>query len=354
MADKKSLYSLKNILLGTAIVSLVPTTFMYLKGMFMHDIAVYEPDTILSYLISLTFSIVVTFSIFLAVIQIITRTTKKLEGKMSAPARILICVSISLVVANIIIYVEWLFFNAYLFHCTSEESHAHIFENQVLATVLVIIVSLIFEIGHFINQLKITVAEKERLEKENMRSQLESLKTQMSPHFLFNSFNALLSLVDSDKEKAKEFILQLAKVYRYVLDQNNNLVVEVKEELKFIQSYIYLNKIRFGDSLIFETHLDAEVLNRFIPPLTLQTLVENAIKHNVISQEKPLNIRLSNDNDFLIVANNLQLRSEKMESTGIGIKNLKERYLILCNKEPEFGIMNQHYVAKIPLIEKEN
>lgn len=235
----------------------------------MQDSGVTEPDTLQSYLLSFSFSVVVTFSIFLAVIQIITRTTKKLEGKIPAAGRIIICVVISLLAGNVIIFLEWLAFNHIFFHCTADEARAHIFENQMLATVLVIIVSLIFEIGHFINQLKITVAEKERLEKENMRSQLESLKTQMSPHFLFNSFNALLSLVDSDTEKAKEFILQLSKVYRYVLDQNNNQVVEIKEELKFIQSYIYLNKIRFGENLTFETNLDAHILNRFIPPLTL-------------------------------------------------------------------------------------
>ncbi|MBP8917327.1 MAG: histidine kinase [Chitinophagales bacterium] len=350
----KSIYTIKNILLGTLVVSMVPSTFVFLRNWALGDSPNPEMDTLTAYLISLLFSVVVTFSIFLAVIKIISGTTAKLEGKISAPKRILICLVLSLIVANIIIYIYWLIFNAFLFHCEAEEARARIFENQMLATVLVIIVSLVFEIGHYIHQLKITVAEKERLEKENMRSQLESLKTQMSPHFLFNSFNALLSLIDSDKEKAKQFLMELSKVYRYVLEQKDNLVVELKEELKFINSYIYLNKIRFGENLHFETDIDAGNLSKFIPPLTLQSLVENAIKHNIISESKPLTIKITNDRNRLIVSNNLQGRNEKIVSTGIGLKNLKERYFLLGNSEPEFGIVNDQYIAKIPLIEKEN
>ncbi len=350
----KSIYTIKNILLGTIVVSMVPSTFVFIRNWALGDKANPEMDTLTAYLISLLFSVVVTFSIFLAVIKIISGTTAKLEGKISATKRIVTCLLLSLLVANIIIYIYWLIFNSLLFHCNEEEARARIFENQMLATVLVIIVSLVFEIGHYIHQLKITVAEKERLEKENMRSQLESLKTQMSPHFLFNSFNALLSLIDTDKEKAKEFLLELSKVYRYVLEQNDNLVVELREELKFINSYIYLNKIRFGDNLIFTTDIDAQNLNKFIPPLTLQSLVENAIKHNIISESKPLTIKITNNAGILIVTNNLQIRNERIVSTGIGLKNLKERYFLLGNKEPEFGIVNDQYIAKIPLIEKEN
>lgn len=347
-------HNLNKILWGTLIVSLVPSTFLFFQRwvLGLQDETIHE--TLVDFLKSSTFSIVVTFSIFIAVTFIISRTTEKWEGKISAGKRITACLTVSLIVANIIIFLEWKVFNALFFHCTWEEERVRIFENQMLATVLVIIVSLVFEIGHYINQLKITVAEKERLEKENMRSQLESLKTQMSPHFLFNSFNALLSLIDSDKEKAKHFLLELSKVYRYVLEQNDNLVVELKEELKFINSYIYLNKIRFGDNLIFETDIDANNLSKFIPPLTLQSLVENAIKHNIISENKPLTIRITNDRDRLIVTNNLQTRNEKIISTGIGLKNLKERYFLLGNKEPEFGIVNDQYIAKIPLLEKEN
>ncbi len=347
-------HNLSKILWGTLIVSLVPSTFLFFQRWILGLQDQTLNETIVDYIKSSAFSIVVTFSIFIAVTYIISQTIDKLEGKLSAARRIILCLTISLIVANIIIFLEWKLFNALFYHCTWEEERVRIFENQMLATVLVIIVSLVFEIGHYINQLKITVAEKERLEKENMRSQLESLKTQISPHFLFNSFNALLSLIDSDKEKAKQFLLELSKVYRYVLEQKDNLVVELKDELKFINSYIYLNKIRFGVNLLFETDIDAENLSKFIPPLTLQSLVENAIKHNIISENKPLTIKITNEKEMLIVTNNLQSRSEKIISTGIGLNNLKERYFLLGNKAPEFGIINNEYIAKIPLIEKEN
>ncbi|MBC8047305.1 MAG: histidine kinase [Fimbriimonadaceae bacterium] len=197
------------------------------------------------------------------------------------------------------------------------------------------------------------MAEKERLEKENINAQLESLKTQVSPHFLFNSFNALQSLIDTDPQKAKDFLQELSKVYRYVLEHKDDLVVEIKEELSFIQSFIYLNKIRFGESLQFDTQIDAHAAKQYIPPLSLQLLVENAIKHNIVSSEKPLRIGISNENGYLIVKNNLQLRTEKIISTGIGLENLKERYRLIHNIAPEFILTKESYIAKIPVIEKE-
>ena len=350
---EKKEYGFKTILWGTLIVSLVPSTFLFFKRWILGEQDDSFDIVFLDYLRSSLFSTIVTFSIFIAFSLVISNATAKLEGKVSSTQRILICLFFSLIAANIIIFIEWKIFNAIVFKTSGAEEREHIFENQLLATVLVIIVSLVFEIGHYIDKLKITMAEKERLEKENINAQLESLKTQLSPHFLFNSFNALQSLIDSDTEKAKEFLHELAKVYRYVLDQKDSLVVEVKHELNFIYSYIYLNKIRFGDNLIFETQLDAEVFKKFIPPLTLQAIIENAIKHNIISEEKPLTISIKNDDECLLVINNFQLRNEKIVSTGIGLANLKERYQLLINKKPDFSVAGGQYIARIPLIEKE-
>ncbi|MBC8173203.1 MAG: histidine kinase [Chitinophagales bacterium] len=299
------------------------------------------------------FSFVVTFSIFLANAAISKFIVDRLEGKTSASFRIFVCMIFSVITANLIIYIVWLLFNRLIFHEEGLENRARIFENQVLATVLVIIVSLIFEIKHYISKLRISIAEKEKLEKENIKSQLESLRNQVNPHFLFNSFNALQSLIDTDTVKAKEFVQELSKVYRYVLEHKDEFVVELKEEINFIHSFIYLNKIRFGENIKFTTSIEGEILKKFIPPLTLQLLVENAIKHNVISSDKPLHIDIVNENGSLLVKNNLQLRTEKIMSTGIGLQNLKERYQLIYHISPEFLVLKDSYVAKIPLIEKE-
>lgn len=330
---------------------LVPVIFMLVRGYMLGG----NSDPRSSDIINTTvFSIVVTFSIFVVNTILLSAVTRRTEKIMKETGRILTCLTISLITSNLIIFIEWKIFNALFFHVSPESERAHIFENQMLATVLVVIVDLIFEVSHYIKQLKITIAEKERLEKENMRAQLEGLKTQVSPHFLFNSFNALQSLIDSDTNKAKEFLHELSGVYRYVLENNSQMVVEVKSELQFIRSYIYLNQIRFGENLHFETSISADALKKFIPPLTLQMLIENAIKHNIISSSKPLHIQIRSTDDTLVVENNLQLRTERTLSTGIGLHNLEERYFLICHKKPNFTIENNKYLAVVPLIEKEN
>lgn len=230
-------------------------------------------------------------------------------------------------------------------------SRESIFQLVTFITIITLIVSLVMLLLNAFEMWKRSIVEKELIEKENVRSQLESLRTQINPHFLFNSLNALQSLIETDPQKSKEFIQQLAKVYRYVLEHKNELVVELKEEMEFIESYIYLNKIRFGVNLEFSANLQSADMDKFIPPLTLQILIENAIKHNIISNDKPLHIEInSTDYNAIQVINNLQLRTEKPESTGIGLHNLTERYRLIHEILPTFIIINGKYVATIPFV----
>jgi LytS/YehU family sensor histidine kinase len=193
---------------------------------------------------------------------------------------------------------------------------------------------------------------KEQLEKEHVISQNESLKSQINPHFLFNSLNVLSSLIHEDTNKAEEFIEEFASVYRYVLDMSNKQIVPLKKELDFIDSYFFLQKIRFGDNLKIEKHLNEHDYSFLILPLSLQLLVENAVKHNKISKEYPLTITIEMNNDYLIVKNNLQIRNENIVSTGIGLKNIRERYFLYNKSEPLFEKTNAEFIAKIPLIKE--
>lgn len=188
-------------------------------------------------------------------------------------------------------------------------------------------------------------------QKENMRSRFEALRNQVNPHFLFNSLNALSSLVHEDADLAESFILKLTKIYRYVLDLQDQNLIRLEEELRFIDNYLFLQQIRFGNNLRLYSQIDARVLNLSVPPLSLQLLVENAIKHNVISAENPLTIELMVEGeDILLVKNNLQKRMKKLESTGIGQENLKARYTMLSERAPEFKEENDYYFARIPLL----
>lgn len=138
-----------------------------------------------------------------------------------------------------------------------------------------------------------------------------------------------------------------------MLDVKDKIVCEIKDELDFLESYCYLQKIRYGDNLVINKHIDAECLDYYLLPLSLQLLVENAIKHNEISKTNPLNIRIVSNGNYITVSNNLKPKFNNNDSLGIGLKNLKERYNHLTKLEPVFYIKNNEYIAKIPLIKEE-
>ena len=194
----------------------------------------------------------------------------------------------------------------------------------------------------------------ERQSKEAILSQFETLKNQVNPHFLFNCLNALASLVHDDPDMAEDFISKLTKVYRYVLEHKEKILVDLSEEVRFMRDYFFLQKTRFGPSLLLIEELNPESLDRQVPPLTLQLLAENAIKHNIISREQPLTIEIrSESEDVLVVQNTLQIREAGVTSTGIGLKNLSDRYGLLSNRQPEFVSEEGKYVVRVPLLERE-
>lgn len=197
-------------------------------------------------------------------------------------------------------------------------------------------------------------AERQQIEKGVAQAQFESLKNQVNPHFLFNSLNVLSSLVHIDADLSEKFIDQLAKSYRYLLEQKDNELVPLKTEIDFVQSFTFLLKIRFEEKLQVRIELPINVMNSFIAPLTLQLLIENAVKHNTISADAPLIITiLADSNDYLIVSNNLQLRTQQMPSTHVGLKNIISRYKLLTSVSPEFKVEDEKYIAKIPLIKSQ-
>ncbi|WNJ20836.1 histidine kinase [Pontibacter sp. G13] len=191
----------------------------------------------------------------------------------------------------------------------------------------------------------------EQQEKENILSQFETLKNQVNPHFLFNCLNALSTLVHDDANLAEDFIAKLTKVYRYVLELKDEHIVPLQEELRFLKSYFFLHQIRFGDNLQMMMKIPPEATQRSIPPLTLQLLVENAIKHNIISREQPLKLEILVEGKDLLVKNNYQIRQDHVDSTGIGLSNLKARYAFLSDRQPAFAVEGDQYVARVPLLE---
>jgi sensor histidine kinase YesM len=195
------------------------------------------------------------------------------------------------------------------------------------------------------------VDEAENLKKENLQSQLEGLKGQVNPHFLFNSLNSLSSLISEDPEKAEKFLDEMSKVYRYLLRTNEEGLTTLDSDMQFIYSYYHMLKTRYGDGLDMETKIDNHYLNYQIPPLTLQMLVENAVKHNMILKNNPLKILIMTTNSGrLIVSNNLQRKDRMVSSNKVGLTNIVNKYRLMKKEEISVRDDGKEFAVVVPLI----
>ena len=196
----------------------------------------------------------------------------------------------------------------------------------------------------------IKLKEKSIIERERIQSQFETLRNQINPHFLFNSFNTLISTISKDQEMAIDYVQQLSDYFRTILEQRDKETITLEEELELVRRYFFLQKQRFGDNLKVEISIDKKLEDYIIPPLTLQLLVENAIKHNIIARAKNLHVSILSDENILIIKNNLQEKSQKEPSTGVGLSNIINRYRILFNKEIEIIKTENEFIVHLPLI----
>lgn len=200
-------------------------------------------------------------------------------------------------------------------------------------------------------KMKKLLVDSERLEKENMHARFLALKNQVSPHFLFNNLSVLSSLVESRPEQSGEFIQELSSAYRYILEQSELDKISLKEEMKFLDTYMYLLRTRFKEKVILDSTLTPADEERYsVIPLTLQLLVENAVKHNTMSLSNPLVISIKIIDQMLIVDNLLQLRQQDQPTTRLGLKNIVSRYKLLQDKDVLIEKTATHFTVKIPLL----
>ncbi|MGD8777553.1 MAG: histidine kinase [Ignavibacteria bacterium] len=194
-----------------------------------------------------------------------------------------------------------------------------------------------------------------KLKEEYLESQYEALKNQVNPHFLFNTFSNLITAIEEDQNTAIDYVQQLSRVYRYVLQSKDKKLVELREELIFIDSYFFLIKKRFQEGIIIDIQIPEKYLSKIIVPLSLQILVENVIKHNSISYKKPLRlfIFVDTDSNYLVVENSFQPRTTLEQSTGIGLENIKDRYSFFTGKKVKIEKSANKFKVSIPLIKNE-
>lgn len=196
--------------------------------------------------------------------------------------------------------------------------------------------------------------ELERTKADNLGAQYELLKQQVNPHFLFNSLNTLKYMVESEDEHSVDFILKLSNFYRFTLESRKLDLIRLAEELEILDAYVFLLKARFEEGIDLSIDINPDYEQSLIPPFTLQLLVENCIKHNIVSFDKPLKIKLYSEKDMLVIENRLQLKTTREISTGLGLENINQRYTHLLNKAIEIQVSETLFSIKLPIIYENN
>src|SRR5690554_275292 len=223
-------------------------------------------------------------------------------------------------------------------------------EYYQIALLIAIAISIVFYAAWYFKYRQERKVKEQKIIAGTASAKFDALKNQLDPHFLFNSLNVLNSLIEEDPGQAQKFTTSLSKVYRYVLEQKNKDLVTVDEELAFARTYIRLLKMRFEDSIVFEIPDQAGNPEFKIVPLSLQLLLENAVKHNIVTSSKPLKIRVYEEDGLLCISNNLQQKQVVKKSSGVGLRNIQQRYKILSDREVIVRETAREFIVKLPML----
>jgi two-component sensor histidine kinase len=222
----------------------------------------------------------------------------------------------------------------------------------IIPIIITVLYATVYECITYFSKWKEAIAEAEQLEKLNLESQFRSLQSQLNPHFLFNSFNVLSSLIAEDPRRAEDFVDELSNVYRYLLRSNEQELAKVSDELRFIRSFFHLLQTRHDTGIALKIDVSPQIASKKIPALALQVLVENAVKHNEISPEKPLLIAVYAENDTaLMIKNNIQVKQTKSTSNRVGLENLRQRYELLGISSFSVADDGHFFTVSLPVLE---
>lgn len=279
---------------------------------------------------------------------------KVFSAERFTPKRILIGFILSFLVSIVVIFllrifedviIQGLSFSVFL----SQEHMA----NYLVAIIITLVVTLAFHAFYFYKAYAENKVKEQKVIAGTASAQFESLKNQIDPHFLFNSLNVLSSLIEENPDNAQKFTTSLSKIYRYVLEQKDKELVSVEEELSFAKTYMNLLKMRFENSISYELPTDFDNPEAKVVPLSLQLLLENTIKHNVVSEQKPLHIKIYIENNYLIIENNLQKKEVLQDRKGVGLQNIVNRYGLISERKVMVEQTETAFKVKIPILTKQ-
>ncbi len=325
------------IMLAVGLVIIVfYTTINYLSG---RNTTEYSADA--------AFSILITFILYFLFRRMFGFLNDKFPWKESIKKRLMIEVPLILIISIGAMLFFTLFWNQ--IH-NKETSNAILFMNCTISFLVSVIINLFTEGSTIFKLYKETAVSTEILKRKTLESHFETLKSQVAPHFLFNSLNTLIALIDENPKTAKDFVQHLANYYRYSMQVNANETVDLETELNLVRNYIFLLTSRFGDNLKVEFPVYSASYNKHIVPLAIQLLIENSVKHNIISSSKPLTVSIIIEDKYLIVRNNLQKKDASEISNRLGLDNIRNRYAIVCNQSIEVVESDAYFQVKLPLL----
>ncbi|MDP4172547.1 MAG: histidine kinase [Bacteroidota bacterium] len=299
----------------------------------------------------ISLAIVISIAVWEGNLLINKRIDRYLEWKKQPLKRIFYQILFNAIYTKLVILTAIIIDLKFIEKCPFDTAWPFIKLTIFVAIIVFLLIQAIYVGMYFFRQWENSRFESEELKRQNLQSQFEALKSQVNPHFLFNSLNALTTLIYEDQKLAVDFVQQIANVYRYVLQSKDKELIGLKEEADFIRAFLFLQKIRFGENIKETIEIPAKYNGLLIAPLTMQMLIENAIKHNIISSERPLFINIFIDEDeYLVVSNNIQRKNITNSSTGIGLDNIRQRYSLLVQKEIEVISDNKQFLVRIPLI----
>jgi sensor histidine kinase YesM len=279
---------------------------------------------------------------------ILLQLRRRLSWEKSPLFRIIAQLIVTESLGILIVYFSFYFSYRFLYH--SEIESFPLNKSISFTIVVILLLNAVYEALHFADLWKMSVSRAEVLKRAGLNTQFETLKNQVNPHFLFNSLNTLTTLIEEDEALAVRFVHELSNVYKYVLDSMDQKLVPLELELKFAEAYIFLLKMRFGENLRVKVEFTQEDKKAGIPPLTLQILIENAVKHNIVGRDKPLHLSIYRAEDDIIVCNNLQRKTTRPDSTKVGLRNIRERYRFLANRSIRIEENENTFEVRLPLI----
>ena len=317
---------------------------------FLHIVVSQNPH-LSSELNNLLTCIIITMLVWEGNILLDSLLNKKLPWEQKMASRVVAQLFASTVYTVTIIYISLFIFNTYVCKFPPEKQANFILPSILIGVFTSFIILSIYISSDFYSNWKKSLVEIEQHKTYVAQSALNNLKNQINPHFLFNNLSVLTSLIQISPDKATQFVGQLSKVYRYLIENKDNELTTLQDEMRFLDPYIFLLQIRYEDAFEIQKTIPNELLNKQLPPMALQLLFENAIKHNEVSKEHPLLVTISTENEaYIVVSNNFQPRRNPEKSSKTGLENLRKQYEFFTEKRVVIEETKTHFIVKLPLI----